>query len=188
MQLRIRKAQHIFAVRSARSENLSSRYEMPMRILTLTTLYPNAAQPSHGVFVENRLRAFADRHCGADIRVIAPVPWVPSAAGWIGKYGEYARAPRAESRRGFEVRHPRYFIPPKIGMTYAAQALERCFYREARRLLREGWDFDLVDAHAKRSKFGPPNLDQPNSDRYFIQRKLFTVSLRPCTLPNNRVH
>ncbi|MEZ5980767.1 MAG: glycosyltransferase [Parvularculaceae bacterium] len=118
-----------------------------MRILTLTTLYPNEAQPSHGVFVENRLRAFADRHPGAEIRVIAPVPWVPSAAGWIGKYGEYARAPRTESRRGFELRHPRYFIPPKIGMTYAAQALERCFYREARRLLREGWDFDLIDAH-----------------------------------------
>ena len=31
-----------------------------MRILVFSTLYPNAAMPAHGVFVENRLRAFLD--------------------------------------------------------------------------------------------------------------------------------
>ena len=28
----------------------------PLRVLTFTTLFPNSEQPSHGVFVENRLR------------------------------------------------------------------------------------------------------------------------------------
>ena len=28
----------------------------PIRLLTFSTLYPNAARPNHGVFVENRLR------------------------------------------------------------------------------------------------------------------------------------
>ncbi|MGH7000378.1 MAG: hypothetical protein ACREEA_02605 [Stellaceae bacterium] len=47
-----------------------------IRILTFTTLYPNAAQPNHGIFVENRLR-----HLVASGRVaahvLAPVPWFP---------------------------------------------------------------------------------------------------------------
>ncbi len=117
-----------------------------MRILTLTTLYPNAAAPAHGVFVENRLTDFAARS-GADIRVVAPVPWFPFSAKWAGKYAAYAAAPRRETRRGIEIAHPRYAIPPKIGMTYAATALARCFEKAGRRLIAEGWDFDLIDAH-----------------------------------------
>ena len=54
-----------------------------MRILTLTTLYPNAAAPAHGVFVENRLKDFAARS-SAEIRVVAPVPWFPVSAAWAG--------------------------------------------------------------------------------------------------------
>jgi glycosyltransferase involved in cell wall biosynthesis len=117
-----------------------------MRILTLTTLYPNAAAPAHGVFVENRIAAFAARS-GAEVKVVAPVPWFPTAARWAGRYGDYARAPARETRRGFDVRHPRYAIPPKVGMTYAAHALERCFLQAARDLQAEGFDFDLIDAH-----------------------------------------
>jgi glycosyltransferase involved in cell wall biosynthesis len=117
-----------------------------MRILTLTTLYPNAAQPAHGVFVENRLRAFADRF-GAEIKVIAPVPWFPVKAKWAGRYGDFAAAPLEENRRGFLVRHPRYAIPPKVGMTYAAKALENSFLKAAREVIAEGFDPDLIDAH-----------------------------------------
>mgnify|MGYP000070691438 CR=1 FL=1 len=117
-----------------------------MRILTLTTLYPNAAAPAHGVFVENRLKDFVARS-GAEIRVIAPVPWFPVSARWAGKYAAYAAAPARETRHGIEARHPRYAIPPKIGMTYAAAALTRCFLKEARALIAEGYDFDLIDAH-----------------------------------------
>ncbi|MBI1366541.1 MAG: glycosyltransferase [Alphaproteobacteria bacterium] len=117
-----------------------------MRVLTFTTLYPNAAAPTHGVFVENRLAAFAARH-GADVKVVAPVPWFPLAARWAGRYGAYARAPRREARRGLSVSHPRYLIPPKIGMNYAPIALERCLEREARSLIEGGWDFDVIDAH-----------------------------------------
>src|SRR3546814_16194507 len=47
-----------------------------MRVLTFTALYPNAAQPVHGIFVENRIRHL--RESGeVDIQVAAPVPWFP---------------------------------------------------------------------------------------------------------------
>lgn len=117
-----------------------------MKLLTLTTLYPNDAAPAHGVFVENRLDAYRS-FSGADVRVIAPVPWFPSTHRIFGRYGRYAAAPMAEERRGVAVRHPRYFAPPKIGMNYAPEALARIFEREARALIADGWDFDVIDAH-----------------------------------------
>lgn len=117
-----------------------------MRILTLTTLYPNAAAPSHGVFVENRLRAFAAR-CGAEIRVAAPVPWAPSILAHHPRYGAFVRAPRAETRSDLPIVHPRYFVAPRIGMTLAASTLEAAFHRAAEAALADGFDFDLIDAH-----------------------------------------
>jgi len=117
-----------------------------MKILTLTSLYPNAAMPSHGVFVENRIRAFIDKS-GADVRVCAPVPWFPLKSGIFGKYARWARAPQSEMRSGITVAHPRYFIPPKVGMTYAVEALEGCFRKAAEKAIDDGWDFDLIDAH-----------------------------------------
>ena len=117
-----------------------------MRLLVLTTLFPNAAMPSHGVFVENRLRAF-QAQTGAEIRVIAPVPWFPSQNERFGSWAKWAQAPEREVRHGIEITHPRYFLPPKIGMSYAPIALTRCFEKHARQIINEGWDFDIVDAH-----------------------------------------
>lgn len=117
-----------------------------MRVLTFTTLYPNEAAPAHGVFVENRLDAFR-RHSGAECRVIAPVPWFPAANPVFGRYARFAAAPAVERRRETEVRHPRYFLPPKIGMDHAPAALARVFEKEARALIADGYDFDLIDAH-----------------------------------------
>jgi len=117
-----------------------------MKILVMTTLFPNAAMPAHGVFVENRLRAYLKKF-PADVKVIAPVPFFPFRGARFGKYGAFARAPLRELRGAVEVHHPRYLLPPKIGMHYAPLALERCFYQAARRLQKSGWAFDVIDAH-----------------------------------------
>ncbi len=117
-----------------------------MRILVFTTLFPNVAMPWHGVFVENRLRAFRARH-GCDIKVVAPIPWFPFKNETFGRYARWARVPERERRDGIEVLHPRYFLPPKIGMTYAPHGLARCLRRTIGELARDGWDFDILDAH-----------------------------------------
>jgi glycosyltransferase involved in cell wall biosynthesis len=117
-----------------------------MKLLTLSTLYPNAASTAQGVFVETRLCEWV-RRSGGEAKVIAPVPWFPFAHPIFGKYARFAAAPARETRRGVEVRHPRYVIPPKIGMTYAASALARIFEREARAVIADGFEFDLIDAH-----------------------------------------
>ena len=117
-----------------------------MRILTLSTLYPNAAMPVHGVFVETRLRHYLSLGA-AEARVVAPVPWFPFGHPAFGKYGAFGRAPRSEFRAGIQVDHPRYFLPPKVGMTYASLGLDRCFEQAAREIEASGWSFDLIDAH-----------------------------------------
>lgn len=117
-----------------------------MRILVFSTLYPNAAQPAHGVFVENRLRAYLKKY-DADVKVVAPVPWFPSRNRMFGTYADYAAAPEREVRRDIDVLHPRYFIPPKVAMRFAPDALTRCLMKTAQSLIADGWEFDFIDAH-----------------------------------------
>ena len=117
-----------------------------MNILVLTTLYPNAAMPTHGIFVENRLRAFLNTQA-ANIRVIAPVPWFVFKNDAFGKYARFAHVPDRETRHGIQIFHPRYLLAPKIGMNYAPTALRRCFDKAISEITADGWDFDLIDAH-----------------------------------------
>jgi glycosyltransferase involved in cell wall biosynthesis len=117
-----------------------------MKILTFTTLFPNAAKPHHGIFTETTLRhqlATGD----VQAKVVAPVPWFPFTHGRFGEYGVLARAPRAEIRVDVEVYHPRYAVVPKMGM-YVTPLTLACSARGIiGRLLDEGYDFDLIDAH-----------------------------------------
>jgi glycosyltransferase involved in cell wall biosynthesis len=112
----------------------------------MTTLYPNAAQPSHGIFVENRLRHLVATNEVA-LRVVAPVPWFPFRSAHFGRYATFARAPVREHRHGIVVTHPRYPVIPKVGMTVAPALLYAALYRHVRSLLASGVCFDLIDAH-----------------------------------------
>ena len=117
-----------------------------MRILLFSTLFPNAAAPTHGVFVENRLRAYLNKY-DADVRVVAPVPWFPFSQKIFGAYARFARAPAQEVRSGVPVCHPRYALAPKIGMRQAPYALAACLRRSLQDFQEEGWAPDLIDAH-----------------------------------------
>ena len=117
-----------------------------MKILTFSTLYPNAARPSQGIFVETRLRhLLASKR--VESRVIAPVPWFPSQNPRFGRYAAFARAPRDEQRHGISVAHPRFPLLPKIGMTLAPFLLAQAARPAFERVIREGYDFDVIDAH-----------------------------------------
>ncbi|HWU84237.1 MAG TPA: glycosyltransferase family 4 protein [Rhodocyclaceae bacterium] len=118
----------------------------PIRTLLFSTLYPSAARPVHGIFVETRLRELL-KSGQVETRVIAPVPWFPSAHPRFGEYAQFAATPRRELRNGVDVFHPRYFLPPKVGMNLAPHTLAMAALPLARRLIRDGFDFDLIDAH-----------------------------------------
>src|SRR6267143_2153545 len=116
-----------------------------MKILTFSTLYPHAARPSHGIFVETRLRHLLASG-KVESKVVAPVPWFPSRNARFGEYATHASAPREERRHGIQVLHPRYPLLPKIGMALTPFFLARAVRPVIERILR-GYAFDLIDAH-----------------------------------------
>jgi glycosyltransferase involved in cell wall biosynthesis len=117
-----------------------------LRVLLFSTLYPSAMRPGNGIFVETRLRELLKTEA-IEVRVLAPVPWFFSKNPRYGEKAQMAATPDEETRHGIAVRHPRYAVIPKIGMTLAPVLLALASIGPMRRLIREGYDFDVIDAH-----------------------------------------
>lgn len=116
-----------------------------MKILTFTSLYPNAVNPQHGIFVETRLRKLVESG-EVDARVIAPIQSFPVSFGPFARYAAFAAAPRLETRHGIDIHHPRFLSVPKIGMRLTPSSMAIA----ARKLFREIVErdsIDLIDAH-----------------------------------------
>ncbi len=112
-----------------------------MRILVLSSVFPNPSQPTLGVFVQARVERVA-RHC--EIVVMAPVPWFPLNRLLRGK----ARSGivRREHQGNLTVYHPRFLSVPGVlkcldGLFYFLSLLPQI------RRLRHEFPFDLIDAH-----------------------------------------
>ena len=83
-----------------------------------------------------------------------------------------ARIPRREHHNGFDVLHPRYFLPPKVGMNIAPFTLALGARAAIQTLLDEGYDFDVIDAHY----YYPDGVAAALLARHF--NKPFTVTAR----------
>ncbi len=141
-----------------------------MKILTFTTLFPNAVKPNQAIFVETRLRHLVGSG-QVESRVVAPVPWFPFTGTRFGQYGDFARVPAKESRFGIEVLHPRYPVIPKVGMNFAPALLARSARASIGRMLDEGYDFDLIDAHY----FYPDGVAAVRLGQYFNKPVVITA-------------
>lgn len=117
-----------------------------MRLLTFSTLFPNRERPNFGVFVENRLRHLVATG-EARSTVLAPVPWFPLTSPRFGVWAKQARVPLLEERHGLVVHHPRWLAIPKIGTPISPVTLYLASLRALRKLVAEGLEFDLIDAH-----------------------------------------
>ncbi|TPG05990.1 glycosyltransferase family 4 protein [Rhodanobacter glycinis] len=135
------------ALRGAAVEGLvPAGGQRKIRLLVFTSLYPNAAQPRHGVFVEERLRHLVDSGRIA-ATVVAPVPWFPFRSPMFGGYSTFAAVPESEERYGIRILHPRYPVIPKLGMNIAPFLMYRALLPVLRKLRTARTDFDLIDAH-----------------------------------------
>jgi len=117
-----------------------------IKTLLFSTLYPSETRPIHGIFVETRLRELL-LSGRVETQVVAPVPWFPFRSPRFGDYARMAATPRQEQRNGIVVHHPRYPLPPKVGQNVAPFLLAAGALPTVRRLIRDGFDFDLIDAH-----------------------------------------
>lgn len=145
--------------------------QAPLRTLLFSTLYPSSVRPGHGIFVEARLRELLSSG-EIQTKVVAPVPWFFSTDPRYGEYARIARTPKRETYNGVDVQHPRYFLPPKVGMNIAPVTLAMGAISAVQRLLDEGYDFDVIDAHY----YYPDGVAAALLARHF--KKPFTVTAR----------
>ena len=96
----------------------------PLRVLAITKIFPNAAEPLSAPFNRQQFAALGD-HC--ELTVMATIPWFPGA-GLLSRWssaGKLASVPRREQIAGLEVTHPRTLFFPRLahatwGPLYAA--------------------------------------------------------------------
>jgi glycosyltransferase involved in cell wall biosynthesis len=110
-------------------------------VLLFSTVFPNAAQPHHGVFVRERMRGLPPE---AEVMVVAPTPWFPFVSGL--RPGFRPAVPREEVQDGVQVLHPRYLSVPGIlkcldGVFLFLSTLPTLFR------LRKAFRFEAIDAH-----------------------------------------
>ncbi len=117
-----------------------------LKLLVMSTLYPNLAQPRHGIFVETRLRQLMASH-PVEAVVVAPVPWFPFSDKRFPRYVDSRNIPMVEERHGVTIYHPRYLVIPKIGMLLTPLFLALAFLWQMLAIKRTGYNFDLVDGH-----------------------------------------
>jgi teichuronic acid biosynthesis glycosyltransferase TuaC len=141
-----------------------------MKLLTFSTLFPNAVTPGHGIFVETRLRHLLASG-KVESRVVAPVPWFPFSDPRFGRYANFARVPVEEIRHGIKVLHPRFAQIPKIGMNLAPTLLAHSAKRVLGDMIDDGYDFDLIDAHY----FYPDGVAAMKLGRYFNKPVVITA-------------
>ena len=112
-----------------------------MRILVLSSVFPNSKDPLFGVFVKERIQRAA---ASCELIVVAPVAWFPFNRMLRGE--RRSAVPRREIHEGLTVYHPKFFSAPGV-----CKSLDGLFYYLSvlpllRRLRRE-FAFDLIDAH-----------------------------------------
>ena len=73
------------------SDSPTHPMKRPVRVLVFSTLYPSAARPQHGIFVETRLRELLATG-EVEARVLAPVPWFFSTDPRYGEKAQMAAA------------------------------------------------------------------------------------------------
>lgn len=112
----------------------------PLRILSIATLFPDAARPNFGLFVEKSLLALAAQP-GVMLTVVAPVGLPPFPLSLHPRYRALRRLPQREAWRGLIVHRPRFTLIPKFGAARNPAAIARAVLPIA----QQG-SFDVVDA------------------------------------------
>jgi teichuronic acid biosynthesis glycosyltransferase TuaC len=115
-----------------------------LRVLTLSTLFPDASRPNFGVFVERQTLGLA-AHPKVDVRLVAPLGLPPWPLSRHGHYAPLAALPEREVWKGLDTLRPRFRIWPGTAGRFHAGALVRRLIPLLTALRRE-FRFDVIDA------------------------------------------
>jgi teichuronic acid biosynthesis glycosyltransferase TuaC len=115
-----------------------------LRVLTLSTLFPDPSRPAFGIFVERQTLGLATLD-GVEVQAVAPLGLPPWPLTLHPHYRARRRLPRQEIWKGLIVRRPRFPVLPGIGERATARSMTTALLPELRRL-RETFPFDVIDA------------------------------------------
>lgn len=115
-----------------------------LRVLTLSTLFPNARRPVLGVFVERQTLGLAARE-GVAVEAVAPIGLPLWPLSRHPHYAPLAALPREEAWKGLKVHRPRYRAWPGTGQARAARDLAAALLPRLR-TIRARFPFEAIDA------------------------------------------
>ena len=115
-----------------------------LRVLTLSSLFPDASRPNFGVFVERQTLGLA-AHPDVDLRVVAPVGLPPWPLTRHAHYRALTALPARETWKGLAMERPRFLALPATQGRFHAAALTRALRPVLDRLWRDR-PFDVIDA------------------------------------------
>lgn len=113
-----------------------------LRVVTLSTLFPDATRPNFGVFVERQTLGLAALP-GTSVQVVAGIGLPPWPIARHSHYRALAQLPVAETWRGLPLHRPRFLALPGTGGRFHGAALARA---AARVLDPLAGSFDVIDA------------------------------------------
>jgi teichuronic acid biosynthesis glycosyltransferase TuaC len=113
------------------------------RIVVFSSLFPNALQPSAGLFIRERMFRVGQQ---LPLIVVSPKPWFPGQ-GLVRRFRPHYRPmpPHQESQSGFNVLFPRFLAIPGLFRSLDSLFMALASYLTLRRLRARG--YNLIDAH-----------------------------------------
>ena len=115
-----------------------------LRVLTLSTLFPDASRPNFGIFVERYVQALVRRPDVA-VRIVAPVGIPPWPLSRLTRYRALADLPGRESWNGLDVYRPRFLNLPGTGGRAHVAMLTRALAPVLEEIRRD-FPFDVIAA------------------------------------------
>jgi teichuronic acid biosynthesis glycosyltransferase TuaC len=115
-----------------------------LRVLTLSTLFPDINRPRFGPFVERQTIELA-AHPDVELKVVAPIGLPPMPLGLHPRYKALRALPTQERWQGIDLYRPRFAHVPGTGGRFDAAAMVRALL-PLLRTIREGFAFDVIDA------------------------------------------
>lgn len=115
-----------------------------LRVLVLSTLFPDASRPNFGIFVERQTRALAARD-DVEVRVVSPRGIPPWPLSRLARYASLAALPAREPWNGLTVHRPAFLNIPGTAGRFHAAALARAVVPVLDQM-RTDFPFDVIAA------------------------------------------
>jgi len=113
-----------------------------IRVLSISSMFPNMRMPVHAQFVKQRLDALSQY---VDLTVVSPIPWFPGERQ-LSKYQNRHEVPLSTDENGYPTFFPKFLSIPAILKPLDGLFMACSVYGWLRKY-RNPDDFDLLDCH-----------------------------------------